>query len=179
MRRRRRFCANFRFRFGPGQRRRGRPDPLRLGPGELIRKRRQPRGPGSTCHREAEVETERERKQVMCVVGESPARLRAIIKMGPRGRLPSTALTCCALRSGPQSPLCPPCPPAPLSMRPPRSEYPAPRAPLGRGAPGQRRQDPGSAPGEAANQQPFPVREERRAGGSGAGDLIACFPRAR
>lgn len=56
--------------------------PSRMAPGELSRKRSQPRSPNSTCHRKADVERDRERKKA---TDQSPGkvlpRLRAIIKM--------------------------------------------------------------------------------------------------
>lgn len=49
---------------------------------ELIRKRRKPRGPDSTCHREADVERrQREKESKRPESRESPAAPRAIIKM--------------------------------------------------------------------------------------------------
>lgn len=56
--------------------------PSRMAPGELSRKRCKPRSSHSTCHREADVERDRERKKA---TDQSPGkvlpRLRAIIKM--------------------------------------------------------------------------------------------------
>lgn len=108
------------------------------GPGELIRKRRQPRGPNSTCHREAEVETEREKASDLSR-GKSCAPPGNYKNVTPR-----------AASKPPPSPAAPNGPPAaapcprPPSMRPPRSEYRAAgtRARVGRGGAGQEEAEP-------------------------------------
>lgn len=71
----------FHFRFGLGRRRRGRPGTIAAGRPELIRKRRKPRWPDSTCHREADVERDTEKESKRLESWESPVVPRAIIKM--------------------------------------------------------------------------------------------------
>lgn len=55
-------CADFTFASSGGRRRGGRPGTIAAGQ-RVNPKARQRRGPDSTCHREADVERDRERKQ--------------------------------------------------------------------------------------------------------------------
>lgn len=77
-----RLRANFAFALGQLEAAGPSPERLRPGAAELIRKRLKPRGPNSTCHREADVERDRERKQAGAQSpGKVLPRLGAIIKM--------------------------------------------------------------------------------------------------
>lgn len=117
-----RLCANFAFALGRLEAAGPSPERLRPGTAELIRKRLKPRGPNSTCHREADVERDRERKQAGAQSpGKVLPRLGAIIKMGPPGpashHRPHLLRPQSASSAGPGSTQCP------LSMCPPRGEY--------------------------------------------------------